>query len=251
LAITDCLNFGNPQRPEILWQFEQACLGIGEACVALGTPVVSGNVSLYNETEGRAVFPTPTIGMVGLVEDCARHAQTGFTASGEVIALLGEPVATHLGGSEYLRTVHGKVQGMPPPLDYAREKAVQGAVRGLVRAGLVTSAHDLSDGGLAVALAEMCFPHDLGARVSLPAAPGRLDAQVFGEDAGRILIAFKAPRQAEVEALAKALGAPLTVLGTVGGESMRVESAGKVLLDAPASELKALWAGALAKVVGE
>src|SRR5437868_1755915 len=189
LAITDCLNFGNPERPEIMWQFEQACLGIADACIALETPVVSGNVPLYNETEGKAVFPTPMIGMVGLVDDCARNAGSGFLAAGDRIALVGGVGAGHLGGSEYLRAVHGKIAGMPPPLDLAREKAVQRAVRECVRAGAVRAAHDCSDGGLAVALAEMCFARNLGCKVRLKSAL-RADALLFGEDASRVLISY-------------------------------------------------------------
>ncbi|GAC1600042.1 MAG: phosphoribosylformylglycinamidine synthase subunit PurL [Myxococcales bacterium] len=195
LAITDCLNFGNPERPEIMWQFEQACLGIADACNALGTPVVSGNVSLYNETEGKGIFPTPTIGLVGLIDDCGKVARSGFSAAGERVALLGDLGPGHLGGSEYLKTVHGAVQGMPPPLDLAREKAVQGCVRALVRAGLLGTAHDCSEGGLAVALAEACFSKGLGADLSLDRALAghpvpRADALLFGEDASRIVIAY-------------------------------------------------------------
>src|SRR6059058_690652 len=151
LAVTDCLNFGNPEKPEILWQFEQACLGIADACNALGTPVVSGNVSLYNETEGKAVQPTPMIGMVGAVEDCARAVGSGFTVAGDRVALVGSlcgPNGGHLGGSEYLKAVHGRVAGHPPPLDLAVEKAVQDLVRSLVRARLVHAAHDCSEGGI-------------------------------------------------------------------------------------------------------
>src|SRR5436305_2169292 len=149
LAVSDCLNFGNPERPEILWQFEQACLGIADACEALETPVVSGNVSLYNETEGKAVFPTPMIGLVGVMDDCAKNAAGGFSAAGDRVGLVGGLGEGHLGGSEYLYAVHGKLLGMPPPLDLARERAVQKAVREAVRAGTLKAAHDCSDGGLA------------------------------------------------------------------------------------------------------
>src|SRR6267378_368751 len=144
LAITDCLNFGNPERPEIMWQFEQACLGIADACNALGTPVVSGNVSLYNETEGKGIFPTPTIGMVGLMEDCGKNALSAFLAAGDRVGIVGGTGNGHLGGSEYLKAVHGLVAGMPPPLDLASEKAVQKAVRESVREGLLKAAHDCS-----------------------------------------------------------------------------------------------------------
>src|SRR5207237_1428210 len=203
LAVTDCLNFGNPERPEIMWQFEQACLGIAEACAALQTPVVSGNVSLYNETEGKAVLPTPMIGMVGLMDDCAKNAGSCFMAAGDRVAIVGGLGQGHLGGSEYLKTVHGRVAGVPPPLDFARERAVQKAVRDCVRAGLLKSAHDCSDGGLAVTLAEMCFGRDLGCRVALKSQL-RPDALLFGEDASRIVVSFAPADREAVEAICKA-----------------------------------------------
>ena len=254
LAVTDCLNFGNPERPEIMWQFEQACLGIADACNALGTPVVSGNVSLYNETEGKGIFPTPTIGMVGLMEDCAKNAGSAFLAAGERIALLGRlagPAGGHLGGSEYLQVVHGRTAGTPPPLDLDLEKKVQGAVRALVRAGLVRTAHDTSEGGLAVALAEMCFGRELGCKVSLPAQPGRADALLFGEDAGRILIAYPAAAADRVAAVVREHGAPFADVGEVGGPSLVIESGGRTLVDARVADLKNPWSSSIPGVVGE
>jgi len=256
LAITDCLNFGNPQRPEIMWQFAEACRGISEACRALGTPVVSGNVSLYNETEGKAVFPTPTIGMVGLVEDCRVRAGQSFLAAGEKIALLGELAARHLGGSEYLRAVHGQKRGMPPPLDYAKEKSVQGAVRALIRAGLVRTAHDCSDGGLAAALAECAFGNSLGCEVSLAAALSaepalRLDGLLFGEDAARIVIAYPAQAAAQIAKVAAEHGAPLHELGTAGGERLVIRGAGgAVLLDETVASLREGWSATLPAIAG-
>jgi phosphoribosylformylglycinamidine synthase len=246
LAVTDCLNFGNPERPEIMWQFEQACLGIADACAALETPVVSGNVSLYNETEGKAVFPTPMIGMVGLMDDCAKNASSGFAAAGDAVAIVGGLGHGHLGGSEYLKAVHGKVAGLPPPLDLAREKAVQTAVRKAVRAGVLKAAHDCSDGGLAVALAEMCFVRDLGCRVALKSSL-RADALLFGEDASRVVISYAPDARAEVEAIFREAGAPLEEIGQVGGPSLVVEG----LLEAKVSELKQPWSSAIPRMVGE
>ncbi len=258
LAITDCLNFGNPERPEIMWQFEQACLGITEACNALGTPVVSGNVSLYNETEGRAVFPTPTIGMVGLVDDCSTSVGASFQAAGDRIALIGDAHGTparSLGGSEYLKAVHGRIAGQPPPLDYAREKAGQLAVRTAVRAGLVRSAHDCSDGGLAAALAECCFGKALGADVSvatLANAAGRADVLLFGEDASRVVVSYPAESAAELVRICKEAGAQLHELGEVGGATLAIRAqGGRALLSASVAELKSAWQGALPKVLGE
>ena len=246
LAVTDCLNFGNPERPGIMWQFEQACLGIADACEALQTPVVSGNVSLYNETEGKAVFPTPMIGMVGLMDDCAKNAGNGFFSAGDRVAVIGGLGAGHLGGSEYLKVVHGKAAGMPPPLDFAREKAVQKAVREGVRAGVVRAAHDCSDGGLAVALAEMCFAKDLGCRVSLDSKL-RPDALLFGEDASRVVVSYAAGDREKVEGICRAAGAPLVEIGQVGGTSLAVEG----LFEATVAELKEGWAAAIPRLVGE
>jgi phosphoribosylformylglycinamidine synthase II len=245
LAVTDCLNFGNPQRPEILWQFEQACLGITDACEALETPVVSGNVSLYNETDGKAVFPTPMIGLVGLVDDCAKVAQMSFQAAGDRVAVIGGLGNGHLGGSEYLKAVHGLVAGMPPPLDLAREKAVQRAVRDCVRAGLLKAAHDCSDGGLGVTLAEMCFATGLGCKLAMPSKL-RPDALLFGEDASRIVVSYAPAQAAAVSGLCKKAGVELLELGEVGGSSLVVEG----LLDAPVAALKEAWSTAIPKLVG-
>jgi phosphoribosylformylglycinamidine synthase II len=245
LAVTDCLNFGNPQRPEILWQFEQACLGITDACEALETPVVSGNVSLYNETDGKAVFPTPMIGLVGLVDDCSKVAQMSFVAAGDRVAIIGGLGNGHLGGSEYLKAVHGLTAGMPPPLDLAREKAVQRAVRDCVRSGAVNAAHDCSDGGLAVTLAEMCFATGLGCKVKLPSSL-RGDALLFGEDASRIVISYPLSSSAHVAGLCKKASVELLELGEVGGSSLVVEG----LLDAPVAALKEAWSTAIPKLVG-
>jgi phosphoribosylformylglycinamidine synthase subunit PurL len=246
LAVTDCLNFGNPERPEIMWQFEQACLGIADACNALGTPVVSGNVSLYNETEGKGIQPTPMIGMVGLVDDCAKNAGSGFLSAGDKVGLVGGVGSGHLGGSEYLSVVHGKIAGLPPPLDFAREKAAQKAVRDCVRAGAIQAAHDCSEGGLGVALSEMCFARSLGCRVALR-SDLRSDALLFGEDASRILVSYAPEARAQVESLCKAAGAQFDEIGEVGGAALVVEG----LLDARVSALREAWSGAIPKLVGE
>jgi len=246
LAVTDCLNFGNPQRPEIMWQFEQACLGIADACTALGTPVVSGNVSLYNETEGKAIYPTPMIGMVGLMEDCARNAGSNFLAAGDRVAVIGGLGNGHLGGSEYLKAVHGLARGVPPPLDYAKERATQKAVRECVQKGFLRAAHDCSDGGLAVALAELCFGKELGCRVALSSTL-RHDALIFGEDASRIVVSYAAADRGQVQAACKAAGAPLEEIGEVAGETLSIEG----VLQAKVAELKQSWSSAIPKLVGD
>jgi phosphoribosylformylglycinamidine synthase len=245
LAITDCLNFGNPQRPEILWQFEQACLGIADACEALGTPVVSGNVSLYNETDGKAVFPTPMIGLVGLVDDCRRTAGLSFVEAGDRIAVIGGLGEGHLGGSEYLKILHGRIAGMPPPLDLAKEKAVQQAVRECVRDKAVRAAHDCSEGGLAVALAEMCFAKGVGFRVKLESSL-RPDALLFGEDASRVVVSYARAASARVAELCRKASAGLIEIGEVGGSAFVVDG----LLDVPVAVLKGAWSTAIPNLVG-
>jgi len=208
--------------------------------------VVSGNVSLYNETEGKAVFPTPMIGMVGVMDDCSRNAGSSFAAAGDRVGIVGGTGNGHLGGSEYLKAVHGLVAGMPPPLDLAREKAVQKAVRESVRAGLLKAAHDCSDGGLAVALAEMCFGKDLGCRVTLRSRL-RGDALLFGEDASRIVVSYPAANGEKIEAICKAAGAPFEDIGQVGGSAFLIEG----VLEAKVADLKETWSTAVPKVVGE
>jgi phosphoribosylformylglycinamidine synthase len=194
LAATDNLNFGNPERPEIMGQLVYAIKGIGEACRALGFPIVSGNVSLYNETNGKGILPTPTISGVGLIADWSKMARIGFAAPDEAIILVGAPAAwgTHLGQSTYLRDIHGRIDGPPPPVDLAHEKAVGDLVRALIAEGVVTAVHDLSDGGLAVALAEMAIASGIGATIS---ALDKVDPipVFFGEDQGRYLVTL--PRE--------------------------------------------------------
>ncbi|MEK6606069.1 MAG: phosphoribosylformylglycinamidine synthase subunit PurL [Myxococcota bacterium] len=247
IAVTDCLNFGNPERPDVMWQFVEAVRGLGDACRALGTPVVSGNVSFYNETEGRAIHPTPMIGMIGLVDDVDRVATQGFKGQGDLVALLGA-CTEEVGGSEYVKVVHGRVAGSPPRLDLEREKSVSGACRELVRAGLLRSAHDCSEGGLAVALAESCLSNEtpVGARVTL-AGNLRPDALLFGEAPSRIVISFAPDRRAEVESIARAHAAPLEVIGATGGDALEITGVARVAL-AVASDA---WRGALRRIVGD
>ena len=173
LAATDNLNFGNPERPEIMGQLVHAIKGIGEACKALDFPIVSGNVSLYNETNGQGILPTPTIGGVGLIDDWAKMARIGFAAEGQAILLVGGPKhwGTHLGQSIYMRDMHGRADGPPPPVDLYLERQTGDFVRGLIRSGIVSAAHDVSDGGLGVALAEMAMA--VGHRRADPLGAGR------------------------------------------------------------------------------
>jgi len=221
LAITDNLNFGNPHRPDVYYQLERAVQGIADACVALETPVTGGNVSLYNQyvEEGRtvAIHPTPTIGMVGVLEDISRRATMGFKRDGDVILLIGENT-DELGASQYLETVHGLEAGQVPTLDLEREKAVQAAVLELISSGLCDTAHDCSEGGLAVALAEMCLAGARGAFVDLVSdSQLRWDACLFGEAQSRVLVAIAHEALAEVKAILERIKVPFFNLGIVEG----------------------------------
>ncbi len=218
LAITDNLNFGNPERPEVMGQLVGCIRGIGEACKALDFPVVSGNVSLYNETNGVSILPTPTIGGVGVLADVTKHATVGFKAEGEAIILIGETKGW-LGQSAYLATVCGREEGAPPPVDLAVERRNGEFVRSLITAGRLTACHDLSDGGLAVALAEMAMAKGIGAKIeTLPAGPAH--AVLFGEDQGRYLLSLQAGAAEAVVAEAKAAGVPAQIIGKTCGSEL-------------------------------
>jgi phosphoribosylformylglycinamidine synthase len=253
IAITDCLNFGNPEKPEIMWQFAECVRGIGDACRAFGTPVVSGNVSLYNETEGQGILPTPTVGMVGLVEPVERSCQSAFRHAGDVVALVGS-IQGEVGGSEYLAAEFGKEAGRPPALDLAKEKAVQETVRRAIREGLLSSAHDCSDGGLAVTLAECCVMHDapadgstppfLGAAVRVP-FPVRKDFVLFGEDASRIVVSLPNANARRFNEIAQECGAPVIRLGVVGGERLEIQGA----LSVPVADLAKAWRDGIPSVL--
>jgi phosphoribosylformylglycinamidine synthase len=235
LGLTDCLNFGNPERPEIMWQFATAIEGMAEACKAMDLPVISGNVSLYNETDGEAILPTPGIAVVGLYEGPAPQVVSHFPAEGLEIALLGVEGEGHLGGSTYLAVIHEVERGTPPPVDYAAERSLHDKVRGLVRDGVIMTAHDLSDGGLAAGLAEMCMTEGIGATVDLPGS-GRMDGRLFGEDHGRILVAYDPARRDEVGGM---------VLGTTGGDRLCVGP-----IDLTVSEIEEAWRRAFPDWVG-
>ena len=250
LAITNCLNFGNPERPEIMWQFAEAVRGMGDACRAFGTPVTGGNVSLYNETLGTAILPTPVIGMVGLLDDI-RHATTQwFKAAGDVVLLLGE-TRDELGGSEYLKVVHGLETGRPPHLDLARECAAQAACLAAIRAGLVRSAHDCADGGLAVALAECCVTGPglpLGARVAT-GSDLRPDAQLFAESASRIILSVRPDDTARVERIAGEHRVPCRRLGEVGGDALALQGKG-FSFSLPVATIREAWSTGLSRLLG-
>ena len=219
-AITDCLNFGNPEKPEVFWTFYEAIRGLSDACKAWGIPVISGNVSFYNESFGSPIYPTPTVGLVGVMDDVTKHATASFKDAGDVVFLIGESLE-ELGGSEYLKIAHGKVAGRPPALDLDLEHDVQEVVREAIVAGIIKSAHDCSEGGIAVTLAESCIAGRIGADIHLhddlhPAA------SLFGETQSRIVVSVA---DADSEELINVLlnhEVPYSVIGTVGGDALDV-----------------------------
>ena len=221
LAATDNLNFGNPEKPEIMGQFVGAVKGIGEACRALAFPIVSGNVSLYNETQGKGILPTPAIGGVGLVPDIDQTATLAFKAEGDEILLIGGH-GEHLGRSIFLRDILGREEGAPPPVDLDREKHHGDFVRGFIREGSVTACHDLSDGGLALALAEMAMASGLGCEVKVP-RPAHV--ALFAEDQARYVVTATAENAEKISRRALDQGIPCVSLGLVGGSNLVVESA--------------------------
>ena len=225
LAITDNMNFGNPERPEIMGQFVGAVEGIREACLALDYPVVSGNVSLYNETNGKGILPTPAIGGVGVLDDVTKMATLAFKLPGEAILLVGQ-TRGHLGQSVYLRDICGQEAGPPPPVDLRAERTNGDAVRQLIHNGMVSAVHDCSDGGLAVALAEMAMASGIGAEVRLP--PGDAFEIGFGEDQARYVVTCPAAAAEAVIAAAEAAGAPVARLGLTGGDALTFSGQGTI-----------------------
>lgn len=243
LAITDNLNFGSPEKPDVFWQIEKATDGMAEACRILDTPVIGGNVSLYNENEKGAIYPTPVIGMVGLVHDVDHITTQSFKSEGDVIILVGETKA-ELGGSELQYAVLGKTEGRPPQIDLAVEKKMLGGVLKAIQSGLVASAHDLSEGGLAVALAESCISGGIGAAVEVKSEL-RADVALFSESQSRILLSAKPDQAAALQALLAEQGVAHAVIGTVGGSSLTVSVGGKTGISAPVGELEKAWKDAI------
>jgi phosphoribosylformylglycinamidine synthase subunit PurL len=234
LAITDCLNFGNPEKPEIMGQFASCIEGMAEACRALEFPVVSGNVSFYNETDGAAVPPTPTVGGVGLLADRSRMATLALKADGEALLLVGGAGAGWLGQSLYLREIEGREEGAPPPVDLAAERRAGDFVRALIEQGRLRTCHDVSDGGLLVAIAEMALAGGIGATVETPpeAAGALSQAWLFGEDQGRYLVAVPAADVPSIAAEAGRAGVPLRRIGRVGGAELTLDGGHAISLAA-------------------
>jgi phosphoribosylformylglycinamidine synthase len=247
LAVTNCLNFGNPEKPEVFWQLSEAIDGLAAACEALQTPVVSGNVSLYNDTTGVSIDPTPVIGMVGRIEDVNKRLGAGFVADGDAVFLIG-PVDAELGGSEYQRLAHGTAEGPPPKLDLALERRVQQAVREAALQGVLRSAHDCAEGGLAVALAECALLSGRGVSASLDldeTAPERPPSWVagilFGETQSRFIVSLEKESRVQLRALLDQRAVPYREIGVVGGDRLTIEGA----FDASLDDARVAFDGAL------
>jgi phosphoribosylformylglycinamidine synthase len=245
IGATNCLNFGNPERPEIMWQFAEAVQGIGEACRALDVPITGGNVSLYNETDGKAIYPTAVIGVVGLIDAAALALSRTFRGEGDAIVLFGETF-DELGGSEYLKTIHAQVSGEPPRLDLRRERALIELLVGSARAGLLRSAHDCSDGGVAVTLAECAFDTGgLGCDVDLPAGGLREDAALFSESASRAIVTTAEADVSSLLQMAARAGVPARPIGRTGGARLKIALDGRLALDCDLREAERRWSAAL------
>ena len=240
LAVVNCLNFGNPEHPEVMWQLSEAIDGMAEACRALDVPVVGGNVSLYNESRGRDIDPTPVVGVLGIVDELEARPPGLVFAEGDRLLLFGPP-ADQLGGSTWLRR-RGGWMGELPPIDLAMHAAVADVVRRLVAGGLVSAAHDVSVGGLGAALGEMVVASGIGARVARVADHGAL----FSEGASRVILAVDPETLGPVEAVATAAGVPVTRLGLAGGDQLAI----KGLVDVDVSRLTASAAGRLPDALG-
>jgi phosphoribosylformylglycinamidine synthase len=240
LAVTNCLNFGSPEEPEVMWQFAEAVRGLADGCRALGLPVTGGNVSLYNQTGDVPINPTPVIGVLGVHEDVRLRVPGGWRADGETVLLLGE-TREEFGGSAWASVVHGHLGGRPPAVDLAAERALGELLNALGRAGQVSSAHDLADGGLAQTLAESALRYGVGATLHLGADPF---TALFSESAARAVVTTSDPDA--VRAAAQIAGVPVTDLGTTGGDTLSLHG----LLDLRIAELRAAWSATLPALFG-
>jgi phosphoribosylformylglycinamidine synthase len=262
LGVTDCVSFGNPEKPQVFWQFKRAIEGMAQACEFFGTPVVSGNVSFYNETPQSAVYPTPVVGMLGLIEDVERRCTMGFKREGHVIALLvgrraasdseadaSVCVANDLGGSEYLKVMHGVVAGRPPALDMDGEKRLHACLVAAISSGVLSSAHDCSDGGLAVTLAESCIAGNLGGETSILADCGASVA-LFGEAQSRAVVSLPPEGLGELRQLVDEHGIECTILGKVRGERLGIAVNGVTVIDRPVERIARIWRDAIPRRMG-
>jgi len=261
IAATNCLNFGSPEKPEVMWQFSQAIEGISEACTALGTPITGGNVSFYNETLGKSIYPTPVIGVLGILDDASRVVKMAFRNTGDVIVLLdgADPSerARHIGplpaqefsSSEYSKSVGGIVSGEPPAMDLLAEKRLLDCLVALANDALINSAHDISDGGLAATLAESCFAFSVGA-ISTIAEGFSAEASLFGERGARCVVSVAPAKLAALQAIARQYGVAASEAGQVTqNPSLRIEYKGRAVIDSPVESLRDAWANSLERTV--
>jgi phosphoribosylformylglycinamidine synthase len=256
VAATNCLNFGNPEKPHIMWQFSQVIDGITKACEELEVPITGGNVSFYNETLGEGIYPTPVLGVVGILEDVHKAAKMHFGQAGRKIVLLhgsevGDEVdaEAEFGSSEYAKEILGAVWGYPPELDLEKEATLQRALVALIQAGLVESAHDCADGGLTVALAEAALPKGVGLKVNLASHELPAEFALFGEDASRVVLSCDPAKLARIKEVALEYGLPADVLGETGGDKVEIALDGRVVVSAAVAELNQAYESALEKAL--
>jgi phosphoribosylformylglycinamidine synthase subunit PurL len=242
VAVTNCLNFGSPEDPAVMWQLAEAVRGLADGCATLAIPVTGGNVSLYNQTGDNHIHPTPVIGVLGVHDDVRQRVGAGFATDGAQVVLLGE-TRDEFGGSTWAHVVHGHLGGLPPTVNLDAERRLADVVRVAVQEGMLASAHDLSDGGLAIALAESCLRGGRGARITLPGDPF---TALFSESAARAIASVRPGREREFEALCAENELPATVLGQTGGDTLTVEGTFGV----PLAELKRTWEGTLPALFG-
>ena len=247
IGVTNCLNFGSPEKPEIMWQFQQAVAGLRDACLAFSTPVISGNVSFYNETEGHSIPPTPVIGMVGLLEDASQHVTQWFKGEGDAVVLLGRN-QEELGSSEYLAVIHHQVRGGVPWIDLEIERRLVRAVVAAAREGLLRSAHDIAEGGLAIALAECCITGEtapvIGARIEIEGG-FRPDALLFGESHARMIVSVRRRHLTRLREIARREDVPISVIGEVRGQRLEIGD----LVGIDVATLRDCWRNGLTKAL--
>jgi len=256
VGATNCLNFGNPEKAHIMWQFSQVIDGMTKACEELEIPITGGNVSFYNETLGEGIYPTPVLGVVGILQDVHATSKMHFAAPGRRIVLLradepGDAVdaESEFGSSEYAKEILGAVWGYPPELDLEKEATLQRALVALIQQGLAESVHDCADGGLAVALAECAFPKGVGARVSLSVQDLPAEFVLFGEDASRVLVSCDPAKLARIQELASEYGLFADVIGETGGDRIEIQVDGETAVSAAVRELGEAYEGALERAL--
>jgi phosphoribosylformylglycinamidine synthase len=256
IRATNCLNFGNPEKPNIMWQFSQTIDGITKACEELDTPITGGNVSFYNETLGEGIYPTPVIGVVGILEDVHKAAKMHFAKPGRKVVMLratrpGDAVDAELefGSSEYAKEILGAVWGYPPDLDLEKEATLQRALVAIIQSGLVESVHDCADGGLSVALVEAALPAGVGVSAKLPKQKFALEFALFAEDASRVVLSCDPMHLARIQQVAEEYGVFADVLGETGSDRVEITIDGQPVISASIPELRNAYEGALEKAL--